>query len=42
MEQGFKVLDSIEKENPKYYKLIEELSDIIHKGISQSKEDANV
>jgi hypothetical protein len=42
LNQGFKVLESIEKENPEYYKFIEELSDIIHKGISQSKEDANV
>ena len=37
LNQGFKVLESIEKQNPEYYKIIEELSDIIHKGISESK-----
>lgn len=42
LNQGFKVLEAIEKENPEYYKLIEELSDTIHQGISESKEDGNV
>ncbi len=39
LNQGFKVLEAVEKENPEYYKLIEQLADVIHNGISVSKEE---
>lgn len=40
IKQGFKILETLEKENPEYYKLVEQLSDVIHTGISEGKEDA--
>jgi hypothetical protein len=40
IKQGFKILETIEKENPEYYKLVEQLSDVIHTGISEGKEEA--
>lgn len=40
LNQGFKILETVEKENPEYYKMIEELSDIIHLAISDAKQEA--
>jgi len=42
LKQGFKIMESIEKENPDYYNLVEQLSDVIHTGLSEGKEEAEM
>ena len=40
MKQGFKILESVEKNNPEFYAVIQEIADVIHNGISEAKKDA--